>query len=208
MERFGTTAAKAERTLVEALRDRARLSGHGEITADTMLREVCNVWFGDFKRQNKASSTIDAYDDALRLHVLPSVGGLRVRELSGVMGLAVRYEAIDRNPVREVSPITIERKEARSLQLDEVRTLRAGLRRDERAVDRDIPALVDFMLGTGMRIGEVLAVTWDALDLEAGTVEIRATVVRSKVPGSRFSPSPRATPGGGSSTFLRGSYSS
>ncbi|WP_415654089.1 tyrosine-type recombinase/integrase [Saccharomonospora xinjiangensis] len=94
------------------------------------------------------------------------------------MGLATRHEAIDHNRLRDVSPIALERKETRSLTLDEVRRLRSALRRDEKAVDRDVPALVDFMLDTGMRIGEVLTVTWDALDLKAGTVEMRATVVR------------------------------
>ncbi|RBM19235.1 site-specific integrase [Prauserella sp. PE36] len=223
VERFGETGAKAERRLIEALRDRARMSGHGEITADTMIREVCTLWFDEVKRQGKAASTVDAYDDALRLHVIPSVGGLRVRELtvgvadrflssvrdktgpsaakhaktvlSGVMGLATRHEAIDHNPMRDVSPITVERKDARSLSLEEVRALRGGLRQDEKAVDRDVPALVDFMLGTGMRIGEVLAVTWDALDLEAGTVEIRATVVRKKGVGLILQPKPKSQSG-------------
>jgi integrase len=208
VERHGSTGAKAERALVEALRDRAKAAGQGEITAETPVIEVCRVWFEEFKQQGKAGATIDAYDDALRLHVLPSVGALRVRELtvgvadrflrsvrdkkgpsaakhaktvlSSAMALATRHGAVDHNPMRDVSRISIERKDARSLELDEVRALRAGLRKDKKAVERDVPTLVDFMLGTGMRIGEVLAVTWEALDLEAGTVEIRATVVRKK----------------------------
>lgn len=94
--------------------------------------------------------------------------------------MATRHEAIDHNPIRDVSPISVEQKEARSLTLAEVRKLRAGLAADEKARDRDVPTLVDFMLGTGMRIGEVLAVTWEALDLEAATVEIRGTVVRQR----------------------------
>jgi integrase len=36
----------------------------------------------------------------------------------------------------------------------------------------------DFMLATGLRIGEVSAVTWDALDLNVGTVEVHGTVAR------------------------------
>lgn len=223
IERFGESGAKAERRLTESLRDRARMSGQGEITADTMVREVCARWFDEVRRKDKAASTVDAYDDALRLHVLPAVGGLRVRELtvgvadrflssvrdktgpsaakhaktvlSGVMGLATRHEAIDHNPMREVSPIAVERTEARSLDLAEVQALRAGLRRDEKATDRDVPALVDFMLGTGMRIGEVLAVTWDALDLDSGTVEIRATVVRKKGTGLILQAKPKSQSG-------------
>lgn len=76
--------------------------------------------------------------------------------LSQAMGLAARQDAIDHNPMRNVSPITMEKKVARALTPDEVRTLRAGLLADERAVARDIPILVDFMLGTGLRIGEAL----------------------------------------------------
>lgn len=223
VERHGSTGAKAERALLEALRDRARAGGAGEITAETRILEVCAVWFEDFKQQNKAASTVDAYDDALRLHVLPSVGALRVRELtvgvadrflssvrdktgpsaakhaktvlSGVMGLATRRGAIDHNPMRDVSPIAVERKDARSLELDEVRKLRAGLRQDNKTVERDVPALVDFMLGTGMRIGEVLAVAWDALNLEAGTGEIQATVVRKKGVGLILQPKPKSESG-------------
>jgi integrase len=57
-----------------------------------------------------------------------------------------------------------------------------ALRQDPVACDRDLPALVDLMLATGLRIGEVLAVTWEALDLDAATVEVRGTVIRR--PGS------------------------
>ncbi len=71
--------------------------------------------------------------------------------------------------MRDVSRITSSREPARSLTLDEVRALRVGLRADQQAVERDLPDLVDFMLGTGLRIGEVLAMmTWSAVDLAAG----------------------------------------
>ena len=51
---------------------------------------------------------------------------------------------------------------------------------DNRAVDRDLPEFVSFMLATGMRIGEACAITWDGVDLHAGTVEVRGTVIRLK----------------------------
>ncbi len=47
---------------------------------------------------------------------------------------------------------------------------------------------------TGLRIGEATAVTWDALDQETGTVEVRGTVVRIKGKGvsTRWKPKSRS----------------
>jgi integrase len=53
--------------------------------------------------------------------------------------------------------------------------LRTALTYDDEAIHRDLPDFVGFMLATGCRIGEALTLTWDAIDLEAGTVEIRGS---------------------------------
>jgi integrase len=223
VERSGKSGAKAERRLVEDLKDRAKVSAAGEVTADTRISEVCRIWRAELDSQGKAITTLAAYDDALRLHVLPGLGGLRVRELtvgvadrfvgsvrekkgpgaakhaktvlSQVMRLAARHDAVDHNPVREVATVASKKKAARSLTLDEVRVLRAGLLADKKAVGRDVPELVDFMLGTGLRIGETLAVTWEALDLQACTVEVRGTVVRKPGVGLIIQPAPKTESG-------------
>lgn len=223
VERYGDSGAKAERRLVEDLKDRARVTASGEVTADTKISEVCRIWRADLDGQGKAISTVAAYDDALRLHVLPSLGALRVREvtvgvadrfiasvrdkagpgaskhaktvISQVMQLAARHDAVDHNPLREVASVAGKKKAARSLTLDEVRVLRAGLLADAKAVGRDVPALVDFMLATGLRIGETLAVTWEALDLQACTVEVRGTVVRQRGVGLIIQPEPKTESG-------------
>src|SRR3954469_21310045 len=58
------------------------------------------------------------------------------------------------------------------------RHLLTALDADEKARKADVPDLVAFMLATGCRLGEAAAVTWDVLDLDAGTVEISSTVGR------------------------------
>jgi integrase len=45
-------------------------------------------------------------------------------------------------------------------------------------VRKDLPDLYEWMLATGVRIGEALAVSWEEVDLVAGTVAIEHTVVR------------------------------
>jgi integrase len=100
--------------------------------------------------------------------------------LSGMCGLAARYDALDRNPVREASPITrtAARKAPQALTAAQAAQLRAALTYDEKAVKRDLPDLVSMMLATGLRIGEVCAITWDRIDFDAGSVQAGGMVVR------------------------------
>jgi integrase len=49
---------------------------------------------------------------------------------------------------------------------------------DPAAQHHDLPELARFMLATGLRLGEALGVTWADLDLAAGTVAVRRTIIR------------------------------
>jgi integrase len=95
-----------------------------------------------------------------------------------MLGLAVRRDALTANPVREAGAIRGKSKEPRAMELAEVWYLRAKLANDQKAIDWDLVDVVDMMLATGLRIGETAAITWPAIDLETGTVEVRGTVVR------------------------------
>jgi integrase len=111
--------------------------------------------------------------------------------LSGIFRLAVRYGAIAANPVREAAPVSAPRKaRVRALTRDEVDEMTGLLHGHARAVDLDLPDLVDYMLGTGVRIGEALAVRDGTntdgeplLDLVHNTVEINSTIIRVKGQG-------------------------
>jgi integrase len=99
--------------------------------------------------------------------------------VSGVMGLAVRYGALSANPVREVERVEgLPRKEPRALTEDERAAWVVRLAGDEDAVRKDLPDLTAFMLATGARLGQTLAVVWSEVDLERETVEITSTVIR------------------------------
>ncbi|TCC55369.1 site-specific integrase [Kribbella pittospori] len=158
----------------------------------------------------RSPTSLDTYRRSLKNHIRPALGELRIGEastpridtvltkikkkagaptaktcraiLSGAMSLAVRYGAASVNPVREVDTIEANPKNPpRALTTEEVTLLRRSLAADERAVQADLPDLVTFMLGTGVRIGESLAVLWYQVELEAGTVEITHTIAR--IPG-------------------------
>ncbi len=66
--------------------------------------------------------------------------------------------AVAANPVRDSSArISVGKKSPRALTPEETTTLVGWLRANQRAVALDIPDLVDWMLATGCRIGEALA---------------------------------------------------
>jgi site-specific recombinase XerD len=73
--------------------------------------------------------------------------------------IAVRYGAVSVNPVREIETIEADPKTPpRALTGEEVTLLRRHFAANEYAVRADLPDLVTFMLATGVRIGESLAV--------------------------------------------------
>lgn len=160
----------------------------------------------------RSPTTVDVYRSHLDRHVLPALGELRLREvtvprvdaflstlrrntgaptaktsrtvLSGVLALAARHGAISTNPVRETGRIEgIRQKTPRAMTTEERKLFLAQLEADDLAARKDLPDLVRFMLATGVRIGESLAVYWSDIDLRSGAVAVNFTVVRVKGQG-------------------------
>lgn len=109
--------------------------------------------------------------------------------LSGLMSTAVRLGAAERNPMRDVAGVTVEHAEVQALTLEQVATLRRGFaawQRGRRAGvggrprTQNMVDLVDVLLGTGARIGEVLALRWQDVDLAAAQVTIAGTITHDE----------------------------
>jgi len=117
--------------------------------------------------------------------------------LSGMAGLAIRHDALEHNPLRDAGRLSPgkPKRVPRALSVAEIRELRAWLNDDEKARGRDLPDLVDMLLATGLRVGEALAVTWDAVNLPSGTVEVRGTVIRVKGQGLMIKSAPKTRAG-------------
>ncbi|QUC01184.1 site-specific integrase [Cellulosimicrobium cellulans] len=226
VERTGRTKNAARSALTTYLTERSAPAGD-DITADTRLRVVAEVWHAEVRARDLAAGTVRRYREVLDDHVLPGVGGLLVREatvsrldaflkgvttrvgaptaklcrtvLSGTLGLAVRHGAAAANPVRDVADITVTRPESRALTLEEVATLRAAAlawqegrpikptsgyvepARGPRRAD-DLLDIVDVLLATGARIGELLAIRWTDVELDPdhAAVTITGTIINVK----------------------------
>lgn len=208
VERVGSSRAAAVNSLRAALRDRQWTPAGGEITADSTIGAVAVVWLRELDESDRAIRTKITYRDVWTRHVEPAVGGLRLRDarvsridavirqlrersgtakdakviLSGILGLAVRHDALDANPVRDLTPARTKRT-ARSLVLTESSWagLRAHLAGSAAAGNHDLRDLAEVLSGLGCRTGELLALDWPRVDDVAGTIAIEGTVIR--VPG-------------------------
>ena len=161
----------ARRALAEALRDRARFDGGSDIRPETRVDALAAAWFRSLEGKDRSITTLTQYRYRLDHQVIPGLGALRVRELttstidrhltavahkhgaatarmvrsvvSGMCSLAVRHDAIERNPVREASPISTKPKNPpRALTEAQALQLRAMLTYDTKAIARDLPAFV------------------------------------------------------------------
>jgi integrase len=212
VERVGRSRTAATNKLKEALRDRGRAALDGEITADTKVSAVAELWFRDVEDSDRALRTKVTYRENWERHLKAAVGELRVRDmrvsrvdrivrdlrensgsgtathakvvLSGILGLAVRHDALEANPVRELTPQRRGRKASKekvNLSEESLAGLRQHLRSSKEAKNYDLVDLVDVLSGLGCRIGELLALDWTKVDEKAGTLAIEGTVIR--VPG-------------------------
>lgn len=223
VSRTGSSSEAAKNNLRRALQERGRSGTSDEVTSDTMVRDLAELWFTEFLDLDRSPNTVQMYRDRLDRQVIPALGGLRVREvtvsrcdrflktvkakhgaatakvvrtvLSGMLGLAARHDVLDHNPTRDTARIATTRKVKRALTLDQARELRAGIAADPVAIRRDLPDFTDLMLATGMRIGEAAAVVRAAVNLDAGTVEVRGTVIRVKGKGLVIKPEPKSDAG-------------
>ncbi|HEY9416459.1 MAG TPA: site-specific integrase, partial [Pseudonocardia sp.] len=148
-------------------------------TADTYrqrLRSVILPAMGQWRLRECTVPQVDAF-----FTELASTQGAQSRKtvrtvLSLIFRVAVQHEAMRDNPVRHLDPIEAGSRKPRALTLEERRRFLSWMdgtstdaeeaRAQASARRRDLPDIVTFMLGTGVRIGEALAVRWCDVDLE------------------------------------------
>jgi integrase len=229
VSKVGSSRAAAERALKAELTSRQAPGGVGAITSATRMVTLVDAWMA--ADHGWSTGTQRTYGSVINKQVKPAFGQLCIREvtpgvvsralsaiakssgpgaaktaracLSGMFALAIQDGAVAVNPVRDSSTkISSGKRAPRALTVEETSRLVELFRSSDRAAELDLPDLVDWMLATGCRIGEALALRYGTngdgrpiLDLDARTWEVNATVVRVPGAGLTVQPRPKTTAG-------------
>lgn len=213
------TQQAAARKLKELLAERAEQSvGQGELSGSSSFRHLVDVWLADLDLEGKlAQSTRDLYERNMEKLVMPAFANYTLREitvrrvdqfiktlastksystakqartvLSLAFGLAVRYDAIPRNPVRDTVRLRKPPSQAQALTVEQIEVIRTAARSWRRGAgfsgpppDGQLEQIIEVMLGTSARIGEALAIRKCDVDVTVSpaTVRICGTIVSPK----------------------------
>jgi integrase len=172
-----------------------------EPAPSVLLGEYLEDWLRDVVRLSVRPKTFVSYRSVVRLHLVPCLGQrplvelrpadvqafLNAKAASGLaprtvaylrnvlrqaLGHAERTELVGRNVARLALPPRVPRREVHPLSPEQARVFLGAI-----AGDR-FEALYLVALGCGLRQGEILGLRWSDLDLEAGTVRVRAALQR------------------------------
>ncbi len=199
----GKTRSEVRQKLTKAMADRdgGLFFDAGSLT----VGEYVTQWLQGSAKGTVRVSTFERYEQINRLHIVPALGRMKLKSLtpSHVRNLyrdrldsglapatihklhtflhkafaqAVADGLIPRNVTDSLKLPRIDREEIDPLTAEEANRL---IEAAEEARDR-LSALYLLAIHTGLRQGELLALRWEDLDLETGTLRVRRTLTRTK----------------------------
>ena len=175
-----TTVATLVDFWLAQLRAEQRLDGTTINEYERVLRNLVIPTLGGVSIGGLTTSRIDDLLAVGQPEPEPSAKGQG--GMGAMLDAAAELGALSANPVRGSLSISRPAPGRRSLTLDELESVRAAVRawlNKERSGPKssaDIADVIEVMLATGVRIGEVLALRWADIDLEARVVDVNATI--------------------------------
>ena len=204
------TKTHAQRVLREMLT--ALDKGIGLTTEKILLRDWLARWMAERITPHRRQKTKERYQEIIDRHIAPFIGHIDLTKLlpahvqaletqlskqlsptsvqavhavlSGAMKHALRMELIHRNPVALVSPPPIRRREPAPPNISAVRDALALAQTEGHYL---FPC-IHLIAYTGLRRGEALGLTWDNVDLDRGSIDIKGSLVRSRERGLIIEP--------------------
>ena len=208
---FKGTKREAGQRLAELIT--AEKNGAGVDPSRTTVAQFLERWQRDWAATNLSPKTLERYAELIRKHIVPNIGALSLQKVRAVnlselyakllrkgdgeaslaprtvghvhrvlhraLGHAARWALVQGNVAALVSPPRVAHVELAILNAEQVRAVLAKLR------GRTLYSIVATALATGMRRGEILALRWKDLKLDAAQARVEQSLEQTKK-GLRF----------------------
>lgn len=164
------------------------------------------TWLNEYKIPNIKETSVHTYKQMYSCYIKPALGnkhlsqvkpvhiqkvynellenGLSAKSVSNIQGMlydiferACCNDLIIKNPCKGIDRPKVEQPDRRVLSVEEQYTLTSYLKKDKFKPNEP---LVLTLLGTGMRIGEALGLTWDDIDFKNEQISVNKTLVYVK----------------------------
>lgn len=199
---YGKTKAEVQKKLRELQTDAAG----GELTEPTKLTvgQYLESWLQDFAKLKCSPTTFDRYEGLVNNHITPHIGNLKLAKLqpvqidhlmgkiarahgerspawtqklsatllSNALRHAVRLRLIAYNPAADLPKAKPAEKDIELFTPEQAQTFLLAAR------SRRLNALFTTALGSGMRQGELLGLSWEAVDFERSLVTVSRSLAQ------------------------------
>ena len=164
-------------------------------------------WLKTYKKGKISPGSYYNYKLYIEKHIIPEIGGklldsirpvdieklysckiglsatalnyIRI-SLNGIFDSAVKNKLCRQNPARDIRPPRKEKKTPISFSLDDISYLIPF------CAEYSTGYYVEVLLYTGLRIGELCALTWGDVNLKDGLITVNKTVAVSNEPGQKY----------------------
>ena len=204
---FKGTKKAAEIELARLVSQNA--AGEGVDPSKSSVGEFLDRWERDWAAANVGLKTLERYRQLLRLYVKPHIGSVRVQKLRAVhlnelysallrsggrngaalsprsvghvhrvlhraLGHAATWGVVTQNVASLVSPPPVPDEEIKILAEEQIGAILRHLE------GRTLRPIVSFLLGTGARRGEALALRWGDVDFQRSSIKIERSLEQTK----------------------------
>ncbi len=198
-----TFYGKTRKEVAERLKAALREQQQGTLAAARRetVAQYLERWLTECAKPSVRPTTYEGYAVLTRRHLIPALGHLPLQKLDSQhiqallnakleagystrtvqyllvllrlsLGKALEWEIVSRNVAKRVDPPRQCRREIQPFTKEQAKLFRAAVRGDR------LEALYTAALALGLRRGEVLGLRWEDVDLEQGTLTVRASLQR------------------------------
>ena len=207
---YAPTQTEAKRKLKELIKSIENPPDENEYVKPNKLTfgEWLDTWMNEYKKNGVRPATYTSYHQNIETHIRPALGGIELQKIrpdhiqtllndmargkgkpaplapwtvlkvkniiSGALEQAIRNQIIPYNPAKATVPPKLEQKEIRVLTESEQMQFMDALK------GHRLEALFKLALATGMRRGEIMALTWECVDFKTMSIAVKGSISRVK----------------------------